>query len=950
MKNDLPMAVSSGIIKRDGTISAYDPHRIRAAVYATFMRDAKGNTRMEATSQATRNNAENVTLQVLAKVESQLKNKAALHIEDVQDYVELFLMRMGMHTQARDFVLYRESKRSQRSEATDQISITLIDGTTLSSREVTAHLRQYVSGMAAVEELPFLVNVNVDLLSKQVMREIYQGASKAHYKKALLLATKTMIERHPDYDTLYNRITLHQLACETAERDVKWSDTDLALAYRQVFQYGLDTGCELGLINRQILVEFDIAELSRALNWRQDALRDTLSMSTLQGNYLLKDKRNKQDQRIIELPQTMLMRVAMGLALNEPKSKTQKALEFYEVLSGNRFLSATPTLFNSGTNFPQLSSCFLTTVPDDLGKIFTKGITQNAMLQKWAGGLGNDWTPVRAAGALIKTTNGESSGIVPYLKIVNDTAVAVNQGGKRKGAVCAYLETWHADIESFLDLRKNTGDDRIRTHDMNTANWIPDLFMKRMLNGEKWSLFSPDEAPELHDLYGDAFERAYKDYEQMGREGRLRVYRQVDAKDLWRKMLTMLFETGHPWITFKDACNLRSPQSHVGVIHSSNLCTEITLNTSEEETAVCNLGSVNITKHLTAEGKIDSHKLQNTVKTAVRMLDNVIDVNLYATEEARTSNLRHRPIAMGIMGLQETLHKLNMPYDSQEAYDFSDAFMEQLCYYAYQASAELAQERGSYQSFVGSDWSKGILPFDTVLRLRDQRSEQHTQELNIAKPTLNWESLRKQVMKGMRNSNNIAIAPTATIANIAATSPSSEPMFGVLSVKSNLNGEFTIINRELVKRLEVLGLWDEVMMTDIKAADGSIQKIERIPADTRHLFRTAFEIDPMAVIHHAARRGVWMDQAQSTNVYVAGVSGKKLDAIYTTAWKKGLKTTYYLRSVGATSAEKSTIATSSLNAVASQAAKAVDFASKDAGVVCTMRPGDAGFEECEACQ
>ncbi|MBU2040313.1 MAG: ribonucleoside-diphosphate reductase subunit alpha, partial [Gammaproteobacteria bacterium] len=606
-------------------------------------------------------------------------------------------------------------------------------------------------------------------------------------------------------------------------------------------------------------------------------------------------------------------------------------------ISSFDYMVSTPQLFNSGTLRPQLSSCFLTTVPDDLHGIYS-AIKDNAMLSKWAGGLGNDWTPVRALGAGIKGTNGKSQGIVPFLKVVNDTAVAVNQGGKRKGAVCAYLETWHLDIEEFLELRKNTGDDRRRTHDMNTANWIPDLFMKRVFEDGDWTLFSPNNVPELHDLHGEAFERAYEEYERKAAAGQIEIYKTVRAKDLWRKMLSMLFETGHPWITFKDACNVRSPQQHVGTIHSSNLCTEITLNTSPDEIAVCNLGSVNMVNHVTEEG-LDTAKLERTIKTAVRMLDNVIDINYYSVPQAENSNLKHRPVGMGIMGFQDALYVQRIPYGSAEALKFADESMEVISYHAIQASTDLAEERGAYSSYKGSLWDQGILPIDSLKLLQEVRGEKYL-EVDMSQ-TLDWETLRQRIAQvGMRNSNVLAIAPTATIANISGVSQSIEPTYQNLYVKSNLSGEFTVVNPYLVRDLKALDLWDNVMVNDLKYYDGSLQQIDRIPQHIKDLYATAFEIEPRWLVDAASRRQKWIDQAQSLNLYISGANGKKLDITYRMAWLRGLKTTYYLRSLAATSTEKSTVSGSKLNAVASSTPMPADVPK-----ACSIDDPD-----CEACQ
>ena len=672
----------------------------------------------------------------------------------------------------------------------------------------------------------------------------------------------------------------------------------------------IDRGVELELISPR-LQTYDFDLLGAAIRPDRDHLFTYLGLQTLYDRYFI-----HWNEVRIELPQVFFMRVAMGLAAEEADANG-RAIEFYNLLSSFDYMSSTPTLFNAGTLRPQLSSCFLTTVPDDLHGIYG-AIQDNAMLSKWAGGLGNDWTSVRALGSYIKGTNGKSQGVVPFLKVVNDTAVAVNQGGKRKGAVCAYLESWHLDIEEFLELRKNTGDDRRRTHDMNTANWIPDLFMKRVAEDGDWTLFSPADAPDLHDLYGRAFEARYCAYEEQTRNGEMRLFKRIKAADLWRKMLSMLFETGHPWITFKDACNVRSPQQHVGVVHSSNLCTEITLNTSAEEIAVCNLGSINLPQHV-ENGVLDMQKLEQTIRTAVRMLDNVIDINYYSVEQARTSNMRHRPVGLGIMGFQDALYKLGIAYSSQQAVDFADNSMEAISYFAIDASSNLAEERGAYATFAGSLWSRGILPIDSLKLLQQERGEQYLEVDMSAK--LDWSALRAKVqLKGMRNSNVMAIAPTATIANITGVSQSIEPTYQNLYVKSNLSGEFTVVNPFMVRDLKALGLWDKVMVNDIKYYDGSLQSIERIPTELKQKYATAFEIEPRWLVDAASRRQKWIDQAQSLNLYIGNASGKKLDITYRMAWIRGLKTTYYLRALSATSAEKSTLDRGTLNAVSSAAA------------------------------
>jgi len=768
------------------------------------------------------------------------------------------------------------------------------------------------------------------------MAQVYDSA---------ILASRTLIEKDPAYSQVTARILMHVIRKEILGREVLQGD--MQAEYGSYFAKYINEGISAELLDPRMR-EFDLPRLAAALNASRDLQFNYLGLQTLYDRYFL----HIEDRRI-EMPQAFFMRVAMGLSLNE-LDRERRAIEFYEILSTFDFMSSTPTLFNSATTRPQLSSCYLTTVDDDLDGIY-EALKENALLSKFAGGLGNDWTNVRALGSHIKGTNGKSQGVVPFLKVVNDTAVAVNQGGKRKGAVCAYLETWHLDIEEFLELRKNTGDDRRRTHDMNTSNWIPDLFMKRVMEGGEWTLFSPSNTPDLHDKFGKAFEDAYVAYEKKADAGELKPFRRIPAQQLWRKMLGMLFETGHPWITFKDPCNIRSPQQHIGVVHSSNLCTEITLNTNESEIAVCNLGSVNLTAHMTtdASGKmiLDHEKLQKTIRTAMRMLDNVIDINYYAVAKARNSNLKHRPVGMGIMGFQDCLHMQRIPYASDEAVKFADSSMEAVCYYAYQASNELAEERGVYSTYKGSLWDRGILPQDSVALLAAERGGYLEVD---SSSTMNWDGLRARIKQhGMRNSNCVAIAPTATISNIIGVSACIEPTFQNLFVKSNLSGEFTVVNEYLVRDLKDRGLWDEVMIADLKYFDGTLSKIDRVPQDLRDLYATAFEVEPSWLVEAASRRQKWIDQAQSLNIYMGGASGKKLDDTYKLAWLRGLKTTYYLRTMAATHVEKSTVASGQLNAVSSgggvngtdaSAAQELD------GPACTMRPGDAGFEECEACQ
>lgn len=759
-----------------------------------------------------------------------------------------------------------------------------------------------------------LEDVSRELVYRETLANLYPGISPREASKAAILAARSLIEREPAYSFVAARMLLQMVyaechpdwaaASEAPGAPVGAADklpvsmpiAEMAFEYPRVFKHYVERAVRAELLSEELL-GFDLDRLAAAIDPKRDLAFKYIGLQTLYDRYLI-----KVGERRIESPQAFWMRVAMGLALRE-REKEARAIEFYEVLSTFRFCSSTPTLFNSGTRHPQLSSCYLTTIKDDLDHIF-KSIKDNALLSKWSGGLGNDWTNVRALGSHIEGTNGKSQGVVPFLKVANDTAVAVNQGGKRRGAVCAYLETWHLDIEEFLELRRNTGDERRRTHDMNTANWIPDLFMRRVAADGEWTLFSPSDVPDLHDLYGEAFDKRYEEYEAMTRDGRITHFKRVSAVALWRKMLTMLFETGHPWITFKDPSNLRSPQDHMGVIHSSNLCTEILLNTDEHEVAVCNLGSVNLAQHVTPFG-LDLERLQATVRTAMRMLDNVIDINYYPIPEARASNLRHRPVGLGLMGFQDALYTLGISYASEEAVEFADRSTEALAYFALLASADLAKERGAYPSFKGSKWDRGLLPLDTLRMLAKARKG----ELDVDfSSTMDWERVREAIARyGLRNSNTTAIAPTATIANIVGCSQSIEPTYRNLYVKSNLSGDFTTINEHLVHDLKARGLWDEQMIDDLKHYDGSVLEIERVPDDLKARYLTAFEIDPAWLIECASRRQKWIDMSQSLNLYVANPSGKMISDMYFLAWRKGLKTTYYLRSLGATQIEKSTL-------------------------------------------
>lgn len=932
------------IIRRNGAVVAFEPNKIAVALMKAFL--AVHGTQ-GAASASVRETVDGLTEMVVRALLRSRPGGGTFHIEDVQDQVELGLMRGGHHEVARAYVLYRERRSQERAKqgqaaAVSEPTLHVLDG----GQRVPLDLKRLQTLInASCEGLGS--DVKPDPILAETKRNLYDGVPIEEVHKAAILAARTLIEKDPGYTRATARLLLHTIRKEILGEEVLQGE--MGARYAEYFPLYIKKGVQAELLDEKLL-QYDLAKLGAALKAERDLQFDYLGLQTLYDRYFL-----HVDEVRIEMPQAFYMRVAMGLALNEI-DREARAIEFYEVLSTFDFMSSTPTLFNSGTHRSQLSSCYLTTVADDLDGIY-EALKENALLSKFAGGLGNDWTNVRALGSHIKGTNGKSQGVVPFLKVVNDTAVAVNQGGKRKGAVCAYLESWHLDIEEFLELRKNTGDDRRRTHDMNTANWIPDLFMKRVMEGGDWTLFSPSTCPDLHDKFGTDFEAAYTAYEAKADRGEIKLFKRMPAKDLWRKMLSMLFETGHPWITFKDACNVRSPQQHVGVVHSSNLCTEITLNTSETEIAVCNLGSVNLVHHV-KDGQIDQAKLKKTVATAMRMLDNVIDINYYAVKKARDSNLKHRPVGLGIMGFQDALHELRIPYASQEAVDFADRSMEAVCYHAYWASTELAAERGRYSSYRGSLWDRGILPIDSLDLLAQARGGYVDVDRSIS---MDWDALRGRIREhGMRNSNCVAIAPTATISNIIGVSASIEPSFGNLSVKSNLSGEFTVINEYLVRDLKKLGLWDDVMVMDLKHFDGSLRRIDRVPEELKQLYATAFEVETEWLVEAAARRQKWIDQAQSLNIYMAGASGKKLDETYKLAWTRGLKTTYYLRTVGATHAEKSTVKAGKMNAVSSGGGtSALDAAAALAQSQIAAASGDPATDmkfcaiddpTCEACQ
>ncbi|MCE5393994.1 MAG: ribonucleoside-diphosphate reductase subunit alpha [Acidithiobacillus sp.] len=922
------------VIRRNGAVVPFETSKIQVAMTKAFLA-VEGST--GAASARVRDQVARLTQQVVQALTRRQPGGGTFHIEDIQDQVELALMRAGEHEVARAYVLYREERARERAQRQQQeapakeIHVRLDNGQTipLDRERLRAVIAEACAGLGEA--------VVPETILQGTLKNLYDGISEQEVFQAPILASRILIEQDPAYAYVSARLLLDRIRREVLQEPC--TQAQMQQRYPEYFRDYLETGIRHELIDPR-LGQFDLDRITAALRPERDLQFQYLGLQILYDRYFLHIR-----ERRIELPQAFWMRVAMGLALEEI-DREEQAISFYEILSQFDFVSSTPTLFNSGTLRPQLSSCFLTTVADDLDGIY-ESIKDNALLSKYSGGLGNDWTRVRALGSYIKGTNGKSQGVVPFLKVVNDTAVAVNQGGKRKGAVCAYLETWHLDIEEFLELRKNTGDDRRRTHDMNTANWIPDLFMERVESGGEWTLFSPNEVADLHDAFGTAFRERYEHYERMADAGQIALFKRLPAIALWRKMLTMLFETGHPWITFKDPCNLRSPQQHVGVVHSSNLCTEITLNTSDKEIAVCNLGSVNLLSHLRIPTRkdslslrtemsaqeilecIDTDKLARTIRVAMRMLDNVIDINYYALAKARNSNLRHRPVGLGLMGFSDALLALRIPYASEAAVLFADISQELISYHAIDASADLARERGSYQSFPGSLWSQGILPIDSIEILA--RNRVNGVDLDRSQ-RLDWSILREKVRGGMRNSNCLAIAPTATISNIVGVSQGIEPIYQNLYVKSNLSGEFTVVNQFLVADLKDLGLWDEVMVNDLKYFDGSIQPIDRIPETLKPLYANAFEIDAKWLVEAGARRQKWLDQSQSLNLYFAQASGKKIDETYRLAWQRGIKTTYYLRSLGATAAEKSTVQAGTLNAVPTRKACAID---------------DPG---CEACQ
>lgn len=920
------------VIKRNGEVVSFDDSKIRNAI-------------LKAVRASEEKLDESIIDELVHDIDLEIENRFVdlyPNVENIQDIVEKHLVKKGLYNIAKKYILYRAERQKVREEKKKEtlekarlgkLKVKKRDGKVVmfDVNKVKEYIKQSSKG--------YENDISLDLISREVIQNVYDNISTDEIEKAMILASTSYIERDPAYSYVSARIFMRKLMREVCGEKVDWYNRETL--YRKAFIAGINKGVEENMLDKRML-DYDLDNLAMALLLDRDNLMQFMGLQTLYERYFIKVNKKR-----IELPQCFWMRVAMGLALNEEK-KEERAIEFYESLSSLRFLSSSPTLFHSGSNHPQLSSCYLTTVMDDLNHIF-KSFQDNANLSKWAGGLGNDWTNIRATGSMIKTTNFESQGVIPFLKIANDVTVAISRSGRRRGATCAYLETWHLDIEDFIDLRKNTGDDRRRTHDMNTANWIPDLFMKRVLNDEHWTLFSPDEVKDLHDLYGRAFEKRYTEYEEKARNGEIKKHKVVSASKLWRKMLSMLYETGHPWITFKDPSNVRSPQDHVGVVHSSNLCTEITLNTSAEETAVCNLGSINLQRHI-VNGKLDADLIEKTVRTAVRMLDNVIDVNFYPTKEAEFSNLKHRPIGLGLMGFQDALFKLDIAFDSPEAVEFSDHSMELISYYAILASSELAKEKGTYSSYKGSKWDRGIFPVDSLRLLEEERGVKI--EVNRSE-SLDWSPVKMHVRQfGMRNSNVMAMAPTATISTIAGCFPTIEPIYKNIYVKANISGEFTVVNDYLVRDLKKLGLWSQEMLDQLKYFDGNLDMIAGIPDKIKQKYKEAFDINPETYIKIAAARGKWIDQSQSLNIFMKGSSGKALGDVYITAWKLGLKTTYYLRTLAASQIEKSTLDASKFGFTQKRVYKEMEREGSHEVVAPKSAPKLCSIEDptCEACQ
>jgi ribonucleoside-diphosphate reductase alpha chain len=879
------------VIKRTGELIDFDRNRVRNAI-SNAIKATKDELSAEKLDQLVSDIAEEAEIRF---------TDFSPNVENIQDLVEKHLVKNGLYEISKEYILYRAKRQEERNQAKKQTIEKSLHGKLVvkkrNGQQEAFDIKKVKDSIGRAAK-GYEGDVNIDLISQEVVKNIYDGVKTHEISKALVLAATSFIEKDPAYSFVAARLFLQRIYKEVIGQSISGGDA-MGISYRQAFIAGIQKGVDDGIVDPKML-DFDLDKLSYALRPERDNLFQYLGIQTIHERYLLK---NHSGERL-EVPQGFWMRVAMGLAIDED-NKNDRVLEFYTALSTLRFVSSSPTLFHAGTTRPQLSSCYLTTVSDDLSHIF-KSYGDNAQLSKWAGGIGNDWTNIRATGSMVKSSNIESQGVIPFLKIANDVTDAINRSGRRRGATVAYLETWHLDIEDFLDLRRNTGDERRRTHDMNTANWVPDLFMKRVINDETWTLFSPDEVPELHQTYGRTFEKKYIDYEGKAQNGMLRKHKVVSAKKLWRKMLTRLFETGHPWLTFKDPCNIRSPQDHKGVVHSSNLCTEITLNTSETETAVCNLGSVNMARHI-VDGKLDEEMIAKTVKTGMRMLDNVIDINYYPTIESKNSNSAHRPVGLGIMGMQDAMFQLNMPFDSQAALEFTDRTMELISYHAILSSSDLAKERGIYQSYPGSKWERGIFPLDTLDMLEQERG------MKVECPRtsyFDWNPVRDHVKQhGMRNSNTMAIAPTATIANIAGVYPSFEPIYKNIYVKANISGEFTIVNSYLVNDLKARGLWNQDMLDQLKYYDGNVQLIATMPEELKAKYKEAFEIDPSWALQMTAVRGKWIDQSQSHNVFMEGANGSKLSDVYIKGWKMGVKTTYYLRTMAASQIEKSTLGT-----------------------------------------
>jgi ribonucleoside-diphosphate reductase alpha chain len=917
------------IKKRNGTIVDFDRTRIERAIEKACVA-----TGVAVSSEFYSSVTDDVATLVEERFEERIPG-----VEDIQDVVEMMLAERGLFEVAKAYILYRKQREDVRRHKQDEL-LEKIERREIKVVKRSGDVVEFNIGEIekAISNCCLDLEGPIDVIG--ILRDtklgLYDGIKTSEINQAVIMAIRARIERDPVYSTLASRFLFNDLYKGVLGLD-EFSD-GFADAHRAGFADKIRAGIEAGRLDPR-LAGFDVARLGAELRPERDRLFTYLGAQVLYDRYFLKNLK----QEILETPQYFWMRIAMGLALNESADREGWALKFYDVISSLHYVPSTPTLFHSGTNHPQMSSCYLTTVRDDLSHIL-KCIGDNAQLSKWSGGLGNDWTSIRGTGAQIKSTNVGSQGVVPFLKIVDATTAAINRSGKRRGATCVYLECWHYDFEDFIELRKNTGDERRRTHDTNTASWIPDLFMKRVLEDGVWTLFSPDETPDLHDLYGHAFEARYEEYERMAAAGDIRLFRQVRAVDLWRRMITMLYETGHPWITFKDPCNVRSPQDHVGVVHSSNLCTEITLNTSTDETAVCNLGSINLSRHID-DGSLNHDRLKYTIRMAVRMLDNVIDLNFYPTPESQQANLRHRPIGLGIMGVQDALYMLNLPFDHEDAVLFSDQLQEFISYHAILASSEIAQEKGPYPSFSGSKWDRGIFPVDTLDLLELERGVATGVDRRSA---LDWTPVREHVKAhGMRNSNTMAVAPTATIANIAGCVPSIEPIYKNMYVKSNFSGEFTIINRYLVNDLKEIGCWSDDMMEKVKYYDGSVQAIQEIPAELRARYKEVFEIDPIWIVRHAAHRGKWIDQSQSVNIFTTSTSGKQISDTYVAAWRMGLKTTYYLRTLGASSIEKSTLDTKhkKFTAGAAHLAEREEVPASQVTNACSIMD-----PTCEACQ